>query len=145
MGRPDIENGLIEINGHRVIMAKNNAKLLAQLKSLEGVPWICPVAAAETVADIARENAPVDTGWLRDNIFAKHLSNYSQVEARAKYSGFVEFGTYKMAAQPFLRPAIDEHQREILNTVAEAMMGEINIAIKGGWPGPRPVNIKRKR
>ena len=109
------------------------AKLKAQLKALENIPWIAPVAAAERVADIARANAPVDTGWMRDNIKAVHLSRYSQVVANAKYSGYVEFGTYKMAAQPYLRPAIDQHQREILSYVAEAMIGEIKIAVAGGW------------
>ena len=109
------------------------AKLKVQLKALENVPWIAPVAAAERVADIARGLAPVDTGWMRDNIKAVHLSKYSQVVANAKYSGYVEFGTSRMAAQPYMRPAVQEHQREILNAVAEAMMGEIKVAVAGGW------------
>lgn len=110
-----------------------NAKLLAQLKALENIPWIAPVAACEEIAEIARQLVPVDTGFLQSSIIAKHLSKYSQVEARAKYAGYVEFGTHKMKAQPFLRPAIDNYQRQILATVAEAMNGEIAIAVKGGW------------
>jgi len=109
------------------------AKLKVQLKALENIPWICPVAAAERVADIARGLAPVDTGFMRDNIKAVHLSKYSQVVANARYSGYVEFGTYKMAAQPFMRPAVQQNQKEILNTVAEAMIGEMKIAVAGGW------------
>lgn len=109
------------------------AKLKVQLKALENIPWVAPVAAAEMVADIARGLAPVDTGWMRDNIKAVHLSKFSQVVANAKYSGYVEFGTYKMAAQPYLRPAVQEHQREILNAVAEAMIGEMKVAVAGGW------------
>ena len=109
------------------------AKLQAQLKALENIPWISPVAAAETVADIARELVPVDTGFLQSSIKAVHLSKYSQVVANAKYAGYVEFGTWKMRAQPYLRPAVQQHQKEILNAVAEAMIGEIKIAVKGGW------------
>ena len=109
------------------------AKLKVQLKALENVPWICPVAAAEKVADIARSLAPVDTGFMRDNIKAVHFAKSSRVDANAKYSGYVEFGTYKMAAQPYMRPAVDQHQREILNAVAEAMIGEIKVAVSGGW------------
>lgn len=109
------------------------AKLKVQLKALENVPWVAPVAAAERVADIARGLAPVDTGLLRDNIYAIHFAKHSQVRARMPYSGYVEFGTYKMAAQPFLRPAVQEHQREILNAVAEAMIGEMKVAVNGGW------------
>lgn len=109
------------------------AKLKVQLKALENIPWVAPVAAAERIADIARGLAPVDTGWMRDNIKAVHLSKYSQVVANAKYSGYVEFGTYKMAAQPYMRPAVAEHQKEILNAVAEAMIGEMKVAVAGGW------------
>jgi HK97 gp10 family phage protein len=109
------------------------AKLQAQLKAIENIPWICPVAMAEEIADIAREKAPVDTGFLRDHIKALHFAKHSRVDATAKYSGYLEFGTYRMKAQPFLRPAIREGQRQILEAVREAMMGEIEIAVKGGW------------
>lgn len=116
-----------------------NQKLIAQLKALEGVPWVCPPAAAEKIAELARQKAPVRTGFLRDHIIARHLARSSQVESWAPYSGFVEFGTRYMSAQPFLRPAIDEHQREILNAVAEAMIGQIQVVLRGGrgrWPTP---------
>jgi HK97 gp10 family phage protein len=109
------------------------AKLKVQLKALENIPWIAPVAAAERVADIARGLAAVDTGEMRDKIKAVHLSKFSQVVAGAKHSGYVEFGTYKMAAQPFMRPAVDQHTREILAYVKEAMIGEMKIAVAGGW------------
>lgn len=117
----------------------SHAKVLAQLKALETVPWIAPVEAAETIADIARKLAPVRTGNLRSKIRARHYANTSNVEAAAPYSGFVEFGTYKMAAQPYLRPAVDQYQKKILRAVAEAMMGEIRIALRGGssrWRRP---------
>lgn len=109
------------------------AKLKVQLKALENIPWIAPVAAAEDIADIARRLVPVDTGYLKSSIYALHLARHSQVKAGAKYAGYVEFGTYKMAAQPFLRPAVAEHQREILAAVAEAMIGEMKVAVEGGW------------
>lgn len=109
------------------------AKLKAQLKALENIPWIAPVAAAERIADFARDLVPVDTGYLQSSIKAVHLSKYSQVVANAKYAGYVEFGTWKMAAQPYLRPALAEHQREILEAVAEAMIGEMKVAVAGGW------------
>lgn len=114
-------------------MAGNHAKLIAQLKAIENIPWVAPVAAAETIADLAREKAAVDTGEMKSKIQAKHLSKYSQVVAGAKHSGYVEFGTYKMKAQPFLRPALDEGQRQILAAVSEAMVGEMEVAVRGGW------------
>jgi len=120
-------------------MAKPNAKLIAQLKALESVPWVAPVAAAERVADLARQNAPVRTGYLRDHIKARHYSKTSNVISYAPYSGFVEFGTRYMAAQPFLRPAMDQHTREILKAVAEALIGEMHVALgKGSSRWTRP-------
>jgi HK97 gp10 family phage protein len=110
-----------------------NAKLMAQLKALENIPWVAPVAAAERIAELAQEKAPIDTGFLQSMIIAVHFAHHSRVEAKAPYSGYQEFGTYKMKAQPFMRPAIDEGRQEILNAVAEAMIGEINVAVKGGW------------
>lgn len=109
------------------------AKLKVQLKALENIPWIAPVAAAERIADFARDLVPVDTGFLQSSIKAVHLSKYSQVVANAKYAGYVEFGTYRMAAQPYMRPAVAEHQREILAAVAEATIGEMKVAVAGGW------------
>lgn len=114
----------------------SNAKLMAQLKALENIPWVAPVAAAERIAELAQEKAPVDTGFLQENIVAVHFAHHSRVEAKAPYSGYQEFGTSKMKAHPFLRPAIDEGRAEILNAVAEAMIGEINVAVKGGWVPP---------
>lgn len=117
----------------------NNARVIAQLRALESIPWVAPVAGAERVADIARGIAPVDTGFLRDHIIARHLGRSSQVESLAPYSGFVEFGTRFMSAQPFLRPAVDQHTREILAVVAEALNGQIHIVLRGGsskWQAP---------
>lgn len=109
------------------------AKLKVQLKALENIPWIAPVASAETIAEIARGLAPFVTGYLKSSIYALHLARHSQVKVGAKYAGYVEFGTWKMAARPYLRPAVAEHQREILAAVAEAMIGEMKVAVNGGW------------
>lgn len=57
----------------------------------------------ETAAKLA---APVDTGHLRNSIRARQVGPYRWVIAvHADYGHFVEFGTSKAAAQPFLLPA----------------------------------------
>jgi len=57
---------------------------------------------------------PVRTGELRDSghIEAEDAGNVQSraVVFDAPHAVFVEFGTVKMAAQPFLRPALDEHE-----------------------------------
>jgi len=64
----------------------------------------------ETIAEKARRIVPVKTGKLQRSIKAKEDS----VEVTEEYAGFVEFGTEKMAAQPYLRPAIEQFSKEDL-------------------------------
>lgn len=62
------------------------------------------------VQNEARRLCPVDTGRLRASIH--HVPGrdargfYVQVGTNVNYAGFVEFGTRRMRAQPFLRPAL---------------------------------------
>jgi len=46
--------------------------------------------------------APKDTWFMHDHIKAKHKGMFeSQIESEAGYSGFVNYGTRFMSAQPF--------------------------------------------
>ena len=61
---------------------------------------------AEQIAWDARRLAPVRTGFLRSRIIVQSVSVAKyHVASLARYSVFVEFGTWKMKARPFLRPA----------------------------------------
>lgn len=55
--------------------------------------------------DFATSLCPVRTGYLRSTIKHVHSWMTSIVFVGARYAIFVEFGTYKMSAQPFMRPA----------------------------------------
>ena len=79
----------------------------------------------------ASELAPRDPGApdLADNI---GISPIRKTEERGGgvaigptrsfyYGKFLEFGTAKMGAQPFMRPAFDETQRQVLNVVGSAL------------------------
>jgi HK97 gp10 family phage protein len=65
--------------------------------------------AADRIVDTAQGLVPVDTGALRDSIRAEPVApTHWQVIAGGgdvDYAIFVEYGTSKMAAQPFLTPA----------------------------------------
>ena len=65
----------------------------------------------DQVLEEARQGAPVDTGALVASLEAVLDSGFGapavSVQATVPYAGFVEFGTYKDAAQPYLRPALD--------------------------------------
>ena len=56
---------------------------------------------------------PVDTGYLRSRNEYKIASNELYLQNDCFYAKFQEFGTYKMKAQPFMRPAVFNHKNEI--------------------------------
>jgi HK97 gp10 family phage protein len=73
-------------------------------------------AAASTVAKAAlemqaeaRRLAPVKTGRLRDSIRARQLGPLSWVvEVGVDYGGYVEYGTSRAPARPYMRPAFEK-------------------------------------
>ncbi|HJV73167.1 MAG TPA: HK97-gp10 family putative phage morphogenesis protein [Noviherbaspirillum sp.] len=105
-------------------------------------------SAAAIIRNEARAKAPVDTGEMRRDIQIKRERD-TKGEMSAKYSvfvrsgkksrlsgksrdvqkdsyywRFVEFGTAKMAAQPFMRPAFE--------TKKEAAVAQIGAALDAG-------------
>lgn len=68
--------------------------------------------AADITAD-AKSFAPVDTGNLKNSIgydlFNKQGDVGAEIGPTASYGIHQEFGTSRMAPQPFLNPAFDRH------------------------------------
>lgn len=84
---------------------------------------------AEEIAEEARERVPVsDTApHLRDRISVRR-SGPAQYEVVAGdgelfYGHFLEHGTEKMEAQPFLEPAADAHESEVTDAVIAVLRG----------------------
>lgn len=66
-------------------------------------------AFVETFLSVARELVPVDTGFLRSSISADTDGfSFCECEAFAEYAQYVEYGTWKMRAQPYFEPALEE-------------------------------------
>lgn len=64
--------------------------------------------AALDIEAHAKSIAPVDTGTLRASIQAIKIGlAHWKVVVSVHYAAYVEFGTVKMAAQPFLQPAVN--------------------------------------
>jgi HK97 gp10 family phage protein len=102
-----------------------NARVIKQLKAIKDIE-VSMLTAAQYIAKRAREYAAVDTGYMREHTRAKKTGpKTAAVEASAPYSGYVEFGTYKASAQPFIRPAIAEGRREIPKLTAKEVNAEI--------------------
>lgn len=61
--------------------------------------------------EVSKRNARVDTGYMRNNIDidyikATNTSVIGRYVARADYSSYNEYGTYKMSAKPFMRVGV---------------------------------------
>ena len=54
----------------------------------------------------AKKNAPVDTGFLKNNIVSRYEGMSGIVHSQSAYSGFQEFGTRYQSGTPFMRPAL---------------------------------------
>jgi phage protein, HK97 gp10 family len=68
---------------------------------------------ADKVVSDAKARAPVRTGYLRSSIHAVSLEagKSAEVQVDAPYGAYVEYGTYKMAAQPYLGPAVAANEK----------------------------------
>ncbi len=82
------------------------ARLKTLVSAVEGIGAGAVHAAAEQCAGIARGLVPVDTGALKGSIGVVSGGRYaSSVVASAPHAAMVEYGTSKMAAQPYMLPA----------------------------------------
>ena len=81
--------------------------------------------AAEGIAARARQKVPIDSGKLKDTIRVVRLKGDPKQDVRvyagsrdkggAFYAHMVEYGTAKMKARPFLRPALNESKADIMS------------------------------
>lgn len=78
----------------------NNVGLIHELAERE------TKKVGEKILNKARADAPVDTGRLKNSGFIEGARGQWVIGFSAPYAHFVEFGTSKMHAQPFLTPAI---------------------------------------
>lgn len=79
-------------------------------------------AAAETFVDVATSLVPVDTGYLQSTIYAEFDSTSAEFFADAEYAQYVEYGTWKMAAQPYFTPALEAAQMTWSEVAQEILM-----------------------
>lgn len=64
---------------------------------------------------------PVDTGRLRNSITHTVNGDAAYIGSNVEYAGFVEQGTYKQRAQPYLRPAVSDHTSEYESLIKTAL------------------------
>jgi HK97 gp10 family phage protein len=81
-----------------------DADAIAKLQAL-GDKYVADVVLPKVEAS-AKRIVPVDSGDLHDSIHTEVTSEGMFVVADEEYASHVELGTSKMAAQPYLRPAL---------------------------------------
>jgi HK97 gp10 family phage protein len=109
-------------------------------------------SAAAVIRNEARRLAPKESGEMAKDIMLKrersstnYVANYSvfvrsgkksrlsgkrrDVDKDSYYWRFVEFGTCKMAAKPFMRPAFDAMAREAVETLKNYIADRIPVEV----------------
>jgi len=93
-------------------------------------------AGLEEIVAYAQVYAPVDTGRLRDSIRYEGGNREYTIIADPKnpntgrgYAVYVETGTSKMPAQPYMRPALDQ----VMPKLVEMLKGDLERIVTGRW------------
>ena len=89
---------------------------------------------ANVVRDEARAKAPKKTGNLKRKIRTRERREEGgdmrfavEVPRSAFYGRFIEYGTSKMAAKPFLRPAAENKTEEAVTAMRDSLAEAIRI------------------
>ena len=97
-----------------------------QTGSKSGVMYQMYNPRREHRASAPGEAPASDTGNLVSKITVKQKSlNVVHVESNADYSAFLEYGTSKMEARPFMFPAFEKSKKPILNAVFNRVIKKI--------------------
>tara|TARA_Y100001938_G_scaffold132268_1_gene190383 strand:+ start:303 stop:734 length:432 start_codon:yes stop_codon:yes gene_type:complete len=113
----DYEGDLRALVGRAANLVRNTAVESINQGSKSGVVYEKYSPRRTHRSSAAGEPPATDTGFLVQNIIivmdiaGKGLS--ANVESRADYSEALEFGTSKMAARPFMQPALEENKPKI--------------------------------
>jgi len=80
---------------------------------------------AESCISLAQQLAPVDTGFMKENIAQTEEATADNLkvtmESQADYSVFIEYGTVNMEAQPFMTPAFESARKQVNNGLLRAL------------------------
>lgn len=110
-----------------------NQKLWDQfdrLKQANGLEAL--MAGARVIMLESKKNAPVLTGEVRDSHDVIPFEDGCAITVDTDHSIYPEYGTVKMAARPFLRPAIDNKKAEAVKAVGARMMRIMRTEARGG-------------
>lgn len=109
-------------DGYKVTFTTHVPEIKAELANK--VPVILEAlglqAEGNAVDEITTLGA-VDTGRLRGSISHAVGKDEAYIGTNVEYAPYVELGTYRMAARPFLRNAITNYQDEYKKIIEEGL------------------------
>lgn len=114
------QSGGVEVEGAERLQA-SLADVAGELGNLSEAG----AKAGQAVKQRAASNAPVDSGHLARSIRADWTGTTVDVAASAPYARFVEYGTIYVTAQPFMRPALEAAQSEIVAAYAAEVQKDL--------------------
>lgn len=106
-------------------------KLQKQLNNLANLDTrLASIKMAQKVFQESQTLVPVDKGDLKASGKVVEQGEGATVVYDSDHSAYVEFGTIKMKAQPYLRPAYENNINELTRIGAEEIQREIREAIR---------------
>ena len=108
------------MTGFRLDLTNRTQEAKALLRELAGAALEGIAQRAETYA---KARCPVDTGRLQGSLTHVREDLTAWVGSPVDYAAYVELGTSKAKAQPYLGPAVYEHTEEYQDMAASALKG----------------------
>lgn len=106
---------------------------MSKFKNIEGIDLMPEISkATRTVQRTARDIVPVDTGTLKGSIHTKMYpkEQAGTVYTTVEYASYVEFGTTRMRAQPYMIPALGMNQKQINKDMQKYIKSELRKRVK---------------
>ena len=111
-------------------MAANEMEVVVDLRGLQRFiaqarPTLEKVVliAAHNVEGRAKELVPVDTGATKNSIIPTPIDDGlgASIGPSTTYAPWLEFGTHRMAARPFMRPALEAENQPFQSAIIAAL------------------------
>ncbi len=101
--------------------------LAATVARLNAGATMAVAEEVNAIRDDARRIAPRDTGDLESHIDAAARGAEGTVKSTSRHAGFVEHGTYKDAAQPYMEPAAQRSRMRAPKRFAEILRTALGV------------------
>lgn len=102
----------------QIIVKDNRDEVLEELRSKTEIAMEKCGLVAE---GYAKRECPVDTGNLRNSIAHAVQGKVAYIGTNVEYGPYVEMGTSRTRAQPFLRPAAQNHTEQYKQVIKSTL------------------------